>query len=123
MLFNTAGNSLTFASNQTTGNDWTVKTRFDRKGSNADCFLLHLSGATGIRFEGPNFIFVSGGITYNSEITSNALEDVRQFLNGNNTWEFIKVGTTLTCKVNGQVLKSITVWATATLNYRRIDLD
>lgn len=120
LLFNTASNSLTFAANQVTGNDWTVKTRFDRKGSSADCFLLHLSGSTGIRFEGSNFIFVSGGVTYNSNITSGAYEDIRQFLNGNNTWEFIKVGTTLTCKVNGQLLKSITVGATASLSYRRI---
>lgn len=120
LLFNVASNSLTFAANQVTGNDWTVKTRFDRKGNTNDCFLLHLSGATGIRFEGPNFIFVSGGVTYSSNITSLASEDVRQFFNGNHTWEFIKVGTTLTCKVNGQILKSITVGATASLSYRRI---
>jgi hypothetical protein len=120
LLFNSASNDLLFTSNQVTGNDWTVKARFDRKGSTADCFLLHLSGSTGLRFEGSNFIFVSGGITYNSNITSGAYDDVRQFLNGNNTWEFIKVGTTLTCKVNGQVLKAITVGATSTLSYRRI---
>ena len=120
LLFNTNGNVLTFATDQTTGNDWTVKARFDRKGGTADCFLLNLSGATGLRFEGSNFILNSGGITYSSNITSGSIEDVRNFLNGNNTWEFIKVGTTLTCKVNGQVLKAITVGATSTLSYRRV---
>ncbi len=119
-MFNTNGNVLTFAANQTTGNDWTVKARFDRKGSTADCFLLNLSGGTGLRFEGPNFILLSGGITYSSGITSGAVDDIRNFFNGNNTWEFIKVGTTLTCKVNGQVLKAITVGATSSLSYRRI---
>jgi hypothetical protein len=120
LLFNATGNVLTFAANQTTGNDWTVKTRFDRKGSTTDCFLLNLSGATGIRFEGSNFILLSGGITYSSNITSGSNDDIRNFFNGNHTWEFIKVGTTLTCKVNGQILKAITVGATASLSYRRI---
>ena len=120
LLFNTASNSLTFAANQTTGNDWTVKARFDRKGNINDCFLLHLSGATGIRFEGQNFIFVSEGITYSSNNTSGSVQDVKNFLSGNHTWEFIKSGTSLTCKVNGQILKTITVGATATLSYRRI---
>lgn len=120
LLFNSASNELSFATNQVTGNDWTVKTRFDRKGNTNPFFLLHLSGSTGLIFEGPDFRLVSGGITYNSNITSGAAEDVRQFLNGNNTWEFIKTGTNLTCKVNGQLLKTITVGATASLGYRRI---
>ena len=120
LLFNSASNDLLFAANQVTGNDWTVKARFDRKGNTNDCFLLHLSSAIGLRFEGSNFILNSGGITYSSEITSATNDDIRNFFNGNNTWEFIKVGTTLTCKVNGQILKSITVGATSTLSYRRI---
>lgn len=120
LLFNSASNDLLFASNKVTGNDWTVKARFDRKGSTAAFFLFHLSGSTGLVFEGTDFRLISGGITYSSNITSGSIEDVRNFLNGNNTWEFIKVGTTLTCKVNGQVLKAITVGATSTLSYRRI---
>jgi hypothetical protein len=120
LFFNTSLNNLDFGVNQTTSNDWTVKARFDRKNKTKDFFLLGGSSATGLRFEGSNFILVSGGITYNSNITSGAYEDVRQFLNGNNTWEFIKLGTTLTCKVNGQLLKSITVGATSSLTYRRV---
>jgi hypothetical protein len=120
LLFNTSLNNLDFGANQTTPNDWTVTARFDRLNKTKDFFLLGGTSATGLRFEGSNFILVSGGITYSSGITSGAYEDVRQFLNGNNTWEFIKVGTTLTCKVNGQLLKSITVGATSSLTYRRI---
>jgi hypothetical protein len=120
LLFNTSLNNLDFGSNQTTGNDWTVTTRFDRLNKTKDFFLLGGTSATGLRFEGSNFILNSSGVTYSSAITSGAYEDVRQFLNGNNTWEFIKSGTTLTCKVNGQLLKAITVGATASLTYRRI---
>jgi hypothetical protein len=120
LLFNTSLNNLDFGTNQTTGNDWTVKARFDRLNKTKDFFLLGGTSSTGLRFEGSNFILNSGGINYSSAITSGDSIDVRQFLNGNNTWEFIKVGTTLTCKVNGQLLKSITVGATSTLTYRRI---
>lgn len=45
-------------------------------------FILFASTGKGIRFEGQNFIFQSGGTSYSSNNTSGDLFDTVNFING-----------------------------------------
>ena len=121
LRFNTSLNSIDFGSTQSTGNDWTVKFRFDRLGSEKRFMILGGTTGNGLYFDGPNIFFASGGTSYNFGIISGSIQDVRQFYkNGSYEFNFVKSGTTLTLYINGQFFKSITVAAASPLNYRYI---
>ena len=121
LRFNTSLNSIDFGSTQSTGNDWTVKFRFDRLGSEKRFMILGGTTGNGLYFDGQNIIFASGGTSYNFGIVSSSIQDIRQFYkNGSHEFNFVKSGTTLTLYVNGQFFKSITVAAASPLNYRYI---
>ena len=121
LRFNTSLNSIDFGSTQSTGNDWTVKFRFDRLGSEKRFMILGGTTGNGLYFDSQNIFFASGGTSYNFGIVSNSIQDIRTFYkNGSHEFNFVKSGTTLTLYVNGQFFKSITVAAASPLNYRYI---
>ena len=121
LRFNTSLNSIDFGSTQSTGNDWTVKFRFDRLGSEKRFMILGGTTGNGLYFDGQNIIFASGGTSYTFGIVSSSIQDIRQFYkNGSHEFNFVKSGTTLTLYINGQFFKSITVAAASPLNYRYI---
>lgn len=121
LRFNTSLNSIDFGSTQSTGNDWTVKFRFDRLGSEKRFMILGGTTGNGLYFDGQNIFFASGGTSYNFGIISGSIQDIRNFYkNGSHEFNFVKSGTTLTLYINGQFFKSITVAAASPLNYRYI---
>ena len=121
LRFNTSLNSIDFGSTQSTGNDWTVKFRFDRLGSEKRFMILGGTTGNGLYFDGQNIIFASGGTSYSFGIVSSSIQDIRRFYkNGSHEFNFVKSGTTLTLYVNGQFFKSIAVAANSPLNYRYI---
>ena len=121
LRFNTSLNSIDFGSTQSTGNDWTVKFRFDRLGSEKRFMILGGTTGNGLYFDNQNIFFASGGTSYSFGIVSSSTQDIRHFYkNGSHEFNFVKSGTTLTLYVNGQFFKSIAVAANSPLNYRYI---
>ena len=121
LRFNTSLNSIDFGSTQSTGNDWTVKFRFDRLGSEKRFMILGGTSGNGLYFDYQNIIFATGGTSYNFGIVSSSKEDIRQFYKkGSYEFNFVKSGTTLTLYINGQFFKSITVALASPLNYRYV---
>jgi hypothetical protein len=121
LRFNTSLNSIDFGSTQSTGNDWTVKFRFDRLGSEKRFMILGGTTGNGLYFDSQNIFFTSGGTSYSFGIISGSIQDIRQFYkNGSHEFNFVKSGTTLTLYINGQFFKSITVALASPLNYRYV---
>lgn len=121
LRFNTALNSIDFGSTQSTSNDWTVKFRFDRLGSNKRFMILAGTPGNGLYFDNQNIFFATGGTVYSFEIVSSSIQDIRNFYkNGSHEFNFVKSGTTLTLYINGQFFKSITVALASPLNYRYV---
>jgi hypothetical protein len=121
LLFNTNLNSIDFGTTQTTANDWNVKFRIDRKGSEKRFMILAGATGNGLYFQNQNIFFSTGGVNYDFGIVAGGIQDIRNFYkNGSFEFQFIKSGTTLTCNINGQFFKSITVLAASPISYRYI---